>query len=228
MWPVDPIFSSSFSSALWLATPGRDFYEGKCYIYQTIPDIWIFTMFQAITGLFKKSPYQRSAQLVYTKMVEQARTPYFYRNLGVADNLDGRFDMICLHLYLVLDRLENEPQASEMAQNMVNYMISDVDRNFREMGVGDMSVGKKVKKLAAALYGRLEAYQVAGDKISVDSGAAFEDALCRNIYRSDDHGDLPLASLRQYVDQQKQFLAALNIEDLLQGNITFWHCGEFV
>ncbi len=183
-------------------------------------------MFNAIAGLFKNKPYKLSAQLLYTKLVTQARNPYFYTDLGVEDSLDGRFDMMSLHLYLVLDRLENEPTAIKMTQYMVNYMIADVDRNFREMGIGDMSVGKKVQKLATALYGRLEAYQVAYDKISDDSGAAFEAALCRNIYRSDDQVSLPLASLRQYVTQQKECLAKQSIDGFLTGEITFQQCGD--
>lgn len=183
-------------------------------------------MFQAITGLFKKKPHELPAQILYTKMVEQARDPYFYRDLGVADSIDGRFDMIGLHLYIVLDRLEKDEIAADLSQYLVNYMISDVDRNFREMGVSDVGVGKKVQKLATALYGRLEAYQVAGDKINTDSGVAFDKALCRNVYRSDDSGSLPLARLRQYVISQKDYLAGQPVDKFMSGDVVFQKCGE--
>lgn len=196
------------------------------YLALDTPDLRIFNMFQAIAGLFKKKPYELPAQLLYTNLVEQARQPYFYRDLGVADSVDGRFDMICLHLYLVLDRLENEPLAAQTTQYMMNYVISDVDRNFREMGVSDVGVGRKVQKLATALYGRLEAYQISGDKIESDSGVSFEKALCRNIYRSGERGDLPLTLLRQYSVQQKEFLASQKIENFLKGDISFRQCGD--
>ena len=189
-------------------------------------------MFKAISGLFAKKPYQISAQLIYKKLVTQARDPYFYKYLSVKDDIDGRFDMICLHLYLVLDRLENNPTADDMTQYMVNYMISDMDRNFREMGVSDIGVGRKVQKLATALYGRLEIYQISNDKIATDGGKAFAAAICRNIYRSDmaDNNDnkLPYDKISKYAIAQQKFLAKLNLDDLLVGNISFILCEEAI
>jgi len=84
--------------------------------------------------------------------------------------------------------------------------------------------------MATALYGRLEAYQIAGDKMmddtQGDSGAAFKAALCRNIYRSEDPKDLPLEALQQYTVQQKKFLSTLTVETFLEGDITFCPHGE--
>ena len=184
-------------------------------------------MLKAITGMFRTSPYERPAQLLYKKLVDQARTPIFYADWQVPDTVDGRFDMIAIHLFLVLDRLEVDPQdtqdtaqpAQALGQRLVDHLVSDMDRSLREMGVGDLSVGKKVQKMARALYGRLEAYQVA--RTTDPDGAALEMALCRNLYRAEEAEGLPLAQMKDYVETQISHLAELPFENLLAGNISF-------
>ena len=84
---------------------------------------------------------------VYDAIVASARQPRFYADLGVPDTLDGRFDMIVLHLFLVLDRMKGEDE--KFRQNLTDYFFMDMDRSLREIGVGDLSVGKKVRKMAA-------------------------------------------------------------------------------
>ena len=88
-----------------------------------------------------------------------ARHPVAYAEWGVPDTLDGRFDMITLHTFLVLDRLKGEDRA--FRQELVDEFFRDMDRSLREMGVGDLSVGKKVRKMAEVFYGRLAAYDKA-------------------------------------------------------------------
>jgi cytochrome b pre-mRNA-processing protein 3 len=94
--------------------------------------------------------------------VAAARQEVFYARWAVPDTVDGRFDMIALHLFLVLERLKGEGQAVEdFRQVLTDTFFQDMDRSLREMGVGDISVGKKVRKMAEAFYGRVQAYAAA-------------------------------------------------------------------
>ena len=90
----------------------------------------------------------------------QARKPDFYRTAGVPDTVQGRFEMIALHMFLVLHRLKQEGgTGTDLAQNLFDLMFQDMDRNLRELGTGDLAVGKRIKTLAKELYGRIAAYE---------------------------------------------------------------------
>ncbi|WP_374466727.1 ubiquinol-cytochrome C chaperone family protein, partial [Ferrovibrio sp.] len=91
---------------------------------------------------------------LYRAIVAQSRQAGFYREHGVPDSLDGRFDMIVLHSFLVMRRLRRIGAAAEpLSQQLFDLMFADMDSNLREIGVGDLSVGKKVKAMAQAFYG---------------------------------------------------------------------------
>ena len=128
---------------------------------------------------------RRSARDLYARIVDHARDPGYYASFGVPDTLDGRFDMLVLHACLVLRRLKTGGGAGEtLAQHLFDVLIDDMDRSLREIGVGDLSVGKKVKGMARAFYGRAAAYEAA-----LPAGpAAVAEALRRNVYRGDDGG----------------------------------------
>ena len=122
-------------------------------------------------------PRRRRARL--SAVVEQARRPEFFTRFGVPDTLDGRFELICLHAFLYLHRLKSEPcRARRVAQRFFDTMFADFDRSLRELGTGDLSVGRQVKRMAEAFYGRIRAYEqgLDGDE---DAVAA---ALDRNLY----------------------------------------------
>ena len=138
--------------------------------------------------------HRRSAVRLYAAIVEQARVPVLYQVHRVPDTLDGRFDMLVLHAFLVFRRLRAlGPQGEQLAQVTFDRLIEDMDRNLREIGVGDLSVGKKVKVMARAFYGRVAAYQGGMDGTRDD----LVEALRRNAYRGDD--DAPAAGLADYV-----------------------------
>src|SRR5260370_6969849 len=100
-----------------------------------------------------------AADLAYRRVVEQARQPIFFTDYGVPDTLDGRFELICLHAFLYLHRLKGEPPpATWLCQSFFDEMFADFDRALREMGTGDLSVRKHVKRTARAFYGRIRAY----------------------------------------------------------------------
>jgi cytochrome b pre-mRNA-processing protein 3 len=116
-------------------------------------------------------------EAIYGVIVAQARQPAFYLNLGVPDTVEGRFDLLILHLWLVLRRLK----ALEMvpaSQQLFDYFCSDIDANLREMGVGDLTVPKTMKTVGEAFYGRVNAYDAAWEDAS---GAALRVALARNV-----------------------------------------------
>lgn len=153
---------------------------------------------------------KRDVYQLYSQIVEQARTPAFYLEYGVGDTVDGRFDMILLHLFLILQRLEEEGESqSKLQRQLQEAFVTDMDRSLREMGVGDMSVGKQVKKMSVAWFGRAEAYREA---LTDADNNALEDALCRNVFRDDSKGDV--ARLALYVRACCDSLSHQSIHDI--------------
>src|SRR5690242_20799495 len=102
---------------------------------------------------FRKDPVNEAAELAYRRVVGQARQPGFFLSCGVPDTIDGRFELICLHAFLYLHRLEGEqPGAARHGRRLIAAMFDDFDRSLREMGTGDLSVGREVKRMAEAFY----------------------------------------------------------------------------
>jgi cytochrome b pre-mRNA-processing protein 3 len=143
--------------------------------------------------LFGRSRHKATAGRLYQHLVGQARRPAFYTDYGVADTVDGRFDLLALHVALAMRRLKRvEPAhasaAKDLTQALVDLMFADMDVNLRETGVSDISVGRKVRKLAESFYGRLSVYEAAlamGDPSARIEGLSA--ALTRNLYRSVAH-----------------------------------------
>ena len=126
--------------------------------------------------LFRSEAAEASASLLYEAIVGQARRPEFYRGLGVPDTIQGRFEMIALHAFLVLRQLRADgPGAARLAQALFDLMFADFDRSFRELGAGDLGVGRRVKTLAKAFYGRLVAYGAGLDGLPSPERPAFAD-----------------------------------------------------
>jgi cytochrome b pre-mRNA-processing protein 3 len=166
----------------------------------------------------RKSPLRESAEKLYSGVVEQARRPEFYTALGVPDTADGRFDLIALHAYLVLRRLKREPEAgSALAQTFFDHMFMDVDRNLREMGVGDLSVGRHIKAMAEGFYGRIAAYDVG----LAGSDEALTEALDRNLYRNATAAPAALAAIAVYLKRESGALDRAPLASLLKGEISF-------
>lgn len=159
------------------------------------------------------------AASLYVALVEQARKPVFYTTHGVPDTLEGRYDMIVVHAWLLLRRLSAlaTEDAKALSQTVFDYMFTDMDRNLREMGVSDLRVGKRVQRMAEAFYGRAAAY----DR-GVDEGKeSLRAALTRNLYQV---GEVPAAQLDgivAYVLAQVRHMDALDQETLLQGRLSF-------
>lgn len=119
-------------------------------------------------------PLQSTIEAIYGMIVAQARLPEFYRAYGVPDTVNGRFDMVLVHLWLVLRRI----RGTAIAQGLFDRFCSDMDANLREMGVGDITVPRRMHKYAESFYGRMGAY----DKALGEGGSALADALARNVF----------------------------------------------
>ncbi len=154
------------------------------------------------------------ARLVYEAIVAAARHPRAYAEWGVADTVDGRFDMISLHAFLVLDRLKG--RENTFRQALVDELFRDMDRSLREMGVSDVAVGKKVRKMAEVFYGRVAAY----DRALTQDDEALRQAIARNVFP--DGAPLKgLDGLTAYMIAARRHLASLSDAALLGGNFSF-------
>ena len=115
-----------------------------------------------LNRLFSPRPAVLAGRRLYTAAVAQARTPVFYARMGAADTVEGRFEVYTLHLVLLLRRLKGQGAvASEVSQALFDAYLRGLDDGLRQMGVGDLSVGKKMRKLGEAFYGRAKAYDKA-------------------------------------------------------------------
>jgi cytochrome b pre-mRNA-processing protein 3 len=166
----------------------------------------------------RSDPVGRAAALAYRCVVEQARRPSFFVECGVPDTVDGRFELICLHAFLYLHRLKRErPGAAPLAQRFFDTMFADFDRSLREMGTGDLSVGREVKRMAAAFYGRVAAYEAG----LAAQDAVLAPALARNLYGTAPPAAAPLRAMTEYVRREAASLDRQERVGLLAGRIGF-------
>jgi cytochrome b pre-mRNA-processing protein 3 len=127
---------------------------------------------------FRRSAENRTIASLYGMIVAQARLPVFYADYGVPDTVEGRFDLIVLHMVLVLRRVARMGHGPRFGQRLFDRFCQDLDDNLREMGIGDLAVPKHMRRFGEAFYGRQAAYLRALDSAEED---AFENALARNI-----------------------------------------------
>lgn len=167
---------------------------------------------------FRRKPVHAAAALAYRSVVEQARRPGFFVALGVPDTLDGRFELICLHAFLYLRRLKGkESPAAALGQRFFDAMFADFDRSLREIGTGDLSVGRQVKRMAEAFYGRVRAYEnglASGD-------AELSAALARNLYGTVTATPEQLRRITAYIRREAANLDRQPTQFLIAGRIAF-------
>ncbi len=162
---------------------------------------------------------KRAGCALYEFIVAQARQPQFYLEYGVPDTLEGRFDMIVLHMWLLFRRIgaTSFPQAEVLSQEVFDLMFVDMDRNLREMGVSDLRVGKRVEAMSQDFYGRIGAY----DRALVEGEDALGEALKRNLYQTGAPTVEHLGRMSRYVLHQVRLLDDQGPEQFLAGKVTF-------
>lgn len=149
---------------------------------------------------------QETIDRLYGAIVAQARLPGFYLALAVPDTVEGRFDLIVLHVHLLFRRLAAESDTHRaVGQAVFDRFIEDMDASLRELGVGDLAVPKRMRAMAEAFYGRAEAYETA---LAAPEDEALRGALLRNIYSNDDTRKEAAARLARYVRRAAQAMAA--------------------
>jgi cytochrome b pre-mRNA-processing protein 3 len=166
-------------------------------------------------NVFRSKPQAATIEALYGAIVAQARNPVFYRGCGVADTVNGRLDLLMLHLALVFDRLsQGDPAAKAAGQAVFDRFCQDMDDHLREEGISDMKVPKDMQRLGAAFFGRYRAYMSAlkdGDR------EALRAALRRNVFM--DRDTPGLEAVTAYVEAAAQDLKSQDVAGVASGRI---------
>ena len=160
-----------------------------------------------------KADPRESLRPLWHRTVAIAREPEWYRDCGVADTTEGRFDMVSTVTAMVMLRMEADPELAPLAGPFAEWFVEDMDGQLRQSGVGDLVVGKKIGKLMSTLGGRLGAYRtaLAGDR------EALENALIRNVTLAD---ETRLGALASRMEQLRARLAAADGKSFREGKVT--------
>lgn len=171
-----------------------------------------------LKNLFRRPQFEREAHELYLSLVDQARSPEFYTVMAVPDTPEGHFDLILLHIFLIMNRLNHDlERTSELSQCLFDVMFGDMDTSLREMGVGDIGVGKRIKRMVQDFYGRVAAYE---DGLN-STGDALKMALERNIYGPQRPQPDEIEALETYVIREWKQLKAQDLGDLIRGRVSF-------
>jgi cytochrome b pre-mRNA-processing protein 3 len=172
-----------------------------------------------VFGLLRRPHYERTGFQLYGAAVAAAREPFHYAVLQVPDTLDGRFDLVGLHTCIVIRRLRLMPKPGpELAQAVFDAMFSDMDVNLRELGVSDLSVGKRVRAMWEAFHGRALAYESA---LAATDIVALADALRRNVWRGEPPEGGSPGRLAQIAVAQDTYVCSQDNATLAQGRLAF-------
>jgi cytochrome b pre-mRNA-processing protein 3 len=168
-----------------------------------------------LSRLFAPRPPVLAGRRLYAAAAAQSRTPALYARLGAPDTVEGRFEIYTLHVALLLRRLKGQgPEAAETAQGLFDAYVKALDDALRDMGVGDLSVGKKMRKLGEAFYGRVKNYDEA--LAGLPDRTALTAIIGRTVLAGQEGaGPAPLAD---YAAAAMARLEAEPLKNLLQGD----------
>jgi cytochrome b pre-mRNA-processing protein 3 len=150
----------------------------------------------------KNRALRQTADRLLAALVVRARDPIFFRELGVADTVDGRFDLVVLHASLVLERLEAAGRR-DLSQPLIDKLFTSFDEGLRDLGVGDIGIGKRMQKIGDAFYGRLKAYGAAQDEDALSA------AVLRNVFRESAGHASQAHVIAQYMIAARRTLTSL-------------------
>lgn len=172
-----------------------------------------------LSWLSRRSDAKRSAHELYGSSVAQARAEPFYTDLGVADTISGRFELLVLHVFLVMERLAREGEAGrELAQLVSEVMFSELDAAMREMGVSDLRVPRGMHQAAGAWLGRVKAY---GEACAAGDEARLADAIARNVLEEAPESSRHALALARYALRVREVLARQDYAALSRGVVRF-------
>ena len=170
-----------------------------------------------LTWLRSRSRAGQTASGLYGSIVTQARTPAFYTRGAAPDTIEGRFGVIAVHMFLVLERIRQEGAAgNEFARALLEHLLTDMDDSLREIGIGDMGVPRRVKKAAAALHEQIEVYRSA---LAAPSDEALKAAIASYVLLDNGSGDPAL--LANYVRRATLGLTQQPWSEIGAGRIAF-------
>lgn len=166
--------------------------------------------------LKRKTDDHSKAEKLYNALVDKSRNQSFYTDLGIPDTVDGRFDLIVSHVVLVMMRLD-ELKAYEFNQKLFDVMFLDMDRACREMGIGDLSVPKQIKKMMLALNGRLQVYKQSLDSNDPES---LEQSLQKNIFGDATNSDHAcIKHIASYLKSNYDMLNTKTVDEIKDFNV---------
>ena len=169
-----------------------------------------------ILPLFRRNRPPDTISSQYGMIVAQARTPVFYREYGVPDTVAGRFDLLLVHVALIVERLMREEPAKAFGQALFDRFCTDMDDNLREMGIGDLSVPKHMKRVGEAFYGSSQVYQAA---LAAGGDAALIKAKVRNVYGGVSPAPAAAARLATYIRRVAEVLDRHPVPELTAGRV---------
>jgi cytochrome b pre-mRNA-processing protein 3 len=168
---------------------------------------------------FRRNPHNRTIASLYGMIVAQARAVPFYSSYGVPDTVNGRFEMVVLHAVLLLHRLQSEPASlRRLGQALFERFCQDMDGSLREMGVGDLAVPAKMRKIGEAFYGRQAAYVAA---LAACNREPLVAALARNVFGAQPGAELGAIRLATYARAVADELADQDGEALGRAELNF-------
>ncbi|VAV90317.1 Ubiquinol-cytochrome C chaperone [hydrothermal vent metagenome] len=174
-----------------------------------------------LSQLFSKFSYMPPERAVYAQIVAKARQPWLYLHAGVPDTVTGRFDMITLHSFFVMEHLGGKgKKESKFNQVLFDEVFLDMDHSLREMGVGDLSVGKKVRKMSAIFYGACNGYRSALAEPKEDREKALGEAFKRNVLGKKIEPE-KCNNLVGYAFETKKQVEAISVRALLAGKFNW-------
>jgi cytochrome b pre-mRNA-processing protein 3 len=171
--------------------------------------------------LFRRTPRTHTIASLYGTIVAQARAEPFYQDYGVPDTVNGRFEMVVLHMVLLLQRMKAGPGLASAGQAVFDLFCHDMDANLREMGVGDLSVPRKMRRIGEAFYGRQAAYEAALAEAGSGTVEPLVAALARNVFEVEEGDAAGAGHLAAYVQGVARALAAQPDEAIARCEIHF-------
>lgn len=159
---------------------------------------------------------ERPAERAYRSAVERAREPHWYLAGQVPDTIDGRFDMVAAVLAMVLLRLEETPEGAGPAAALAECFVEDMDGQLRQIGFGDIVVGKQIGRMMGMLGGRLGAYR---DGLAAPGDAPLHEALVRNLYRGEAPDPAALDHVTTRLRALRNDLRTVSVDTIMQGKL---------